>query len=198
MVEGFIQSQSSSGTHVLPLHDFRPEHEPWRELRLRLVSIQPEPEVILLATAFAPEASSKLELPTQLSDTLELAQGGQHSMVLVVLTPPSIANNEEKIQAFQFFSLLEELAGNIPFLRLIFVQEVTISLYQNQTIATVVDDQICELLYRELLDVDLESTIQGSEIMLSSTISGYTEKSVATRPSAAINSSISPRNASRI
>jgi hypothetical protein len=122
--------------------------------------IAAEPAVILLVTTFAPEAEDVLEVLAQVSRTLEVALPGSQAITLVVLLPPAIADDAEKVRTFEFFLRLETVLGEIPFLNIVFVNQLSMDLYTQQDAPETADTEICEVLYRQLLDSDLKRTIQ--------------------------------------
>jgi hypothetical protein len=151
------------------LRVFQPEREPLSELRrllgiveemARSRSVAPEPSVVLLAGAYVPGAEQSLELLPQVSGVLERALPGAQAMGLVVFVPPQIAGDREKMQAFEFFVRMEELIGQVPFLNIVFVHQLMPGLYGHLPDGKAIDQEICELLYRELIDEELDHTIQ--------------------------------------
>jgi hypothetical protein len=145
---------------------FEPGPNPARELRKKLAEMRElnngggtgsEPEVVFFAAAFAPQEQSISNILHSTSAVLETALPGSRSMILIVLLPPAIAADEEKIRTWEFFLELESLPGSIPFLNIVFVNQLSSAMYLNAT----ADDILYEILDRELQDEDLQTTIRS-------------------------------------
>ena len=142
------------------MRPFEPSAEWAREIR-RTLAVQQEagnePEIAILASAFAPEAQAIADLLRGASEVLETSLQGSQSILLVVFLPPPIATDEEKVRTWEFFVSLEALAGTLPFLNAIFVNPLPDSVYEGAD----PDDLFCEILVRELRDEDLQDLIRG-------------------------------------
>lgn len=120
-----------------------------------------EPGLVLFSVAFSPEAETKLDILEEVSRILDNTLPGSQSIVLVSLLPPLSANDQEKIDSFKHFLRLEKIAWEVPFLNIIFVNQLSQALYLSENAEAIYDDAIYELLCRQLTDNDLDNVIRG-------------------------------------
>jgi hypothetical protein len=151
------------------LVSFEPQADARRELRdliadiregARTLPVAPEPRVALVTASFGADADGRLNRLRDVSDILKATQPGLRSLVLAVLVPPQIADEHEKVETFEFFLRLEELAETVPFLDVIFVNRLPAAFYRHQEGAP--DDESLELLARGLCDEELDEAVQGT------------------------------------
>lgn len=112
-----------------------------------------EPRLGCLVTASAPEAVVGLDALPAICAMLQALAAGNQTVAMVVLVPAADADDIAKGTSFRFFRALEDLVGELPFLDLVFVNQLTCEA------SSAVDDgpgeEIQRLLVRELLDPDL-------------------------------------------
>ena len=174
IITGLGERLEVSGTQGNGIHIFRPTENPTDEFRQFLAKVeaaakssnlQPEPVVDILTASYLPESDLHLEQLTTLSELLKSSLSGSQSIQCVVFVPPSNATATELLQAYRFFLRLEDILGNEPFLNIVFVNQLPLDLYETSKTSTdemLQNDEIQELLYRQLLDAELQMHIMGT------------------------------------
>ena len=142
-----------------PVSEFRNTLVKLRE-SARSQNIPDEPRVLLFSASSDPKGKTRLDLLEKISRVLEEILPGSQSMIVVALFPPQTADDREKADSFGYFLELERIVWEIPFLNLLFVNQLSTDLHSNATAQGVVDDKLCELLSRELTDRDIDNVIQ--------------------------------------
>ncbi len=171
-VAGFIAHISGAGSAETPCFWAFSSRapEPLSDLKTKILSIRDELKsrnealplgIVLFACAAAPDSLKHLDLLEPLSRMLTLTMPGSQSITLVVLFPPQTAGDDAKQECFRYFQKLEGLAGEIPFLRLIWVNQLTRPCFENPSGSECGLDGLYELLQRQLQDADLNPTIVG-------------------------------------
>ena len=142
-----------------PVAEFRNTLVKLRE-SVRSQNIPDEPRVLLFSASSDPKGKTGLDLLKQVSQALEEILPGSQSMILVALFPPQTVDDREKADSFGYFLELEKIVYEIPFLNLVFVNQLPTDLNSNPAEEDVIDDALCELLSRELTEKDLDNIIQ--------------------------------------
>ena len=144
-----------------PILDFKGSLLRFRE-KLKTQNISAEPRVVLFSSAFIDEPENHLAFLEKVSDILKISLPGSQSIVMTVFIPPQIAEDPKiKINAFRYFIEMEKLIWNVPFLNMIFVNQLSRQLYQDSPGTVTADDPIFKLLSKELLENDFQIHIQG-------------------------------------
>ena len=125
----------------------------------RAGNIFAEPGFVLICSAFSSDAEMGLDVLQKVSDIAREILPGDQSIILVVLLPPQTADEQTKVNTCRTFLKLEKLIGAIPFLSIAFVNQLTNDLEQSGTTDVNVGETIFELLFRQLIDHDLENII---------------------------------------
>jgi len=112
-----------------------------------------EPRLGCLLTASAPEAVAGLETLRICCAMLQTMAAGNQSVALVVLVPPPSADDAAKGASFGLFRALEGLVGELPFLDVVFVNQLGYPVGERDEAG--VGNELATLLVRELLDPDL-------------------------------------------
>ena len=166
-VTSLVKTKGDAGPSRLVA--FEPQADARRELRDAIVAMReaarplpgsPEPRVALLTTTFGADAAGRLDRLREVSEILDVIQPGLRSLALVVLVPPPVAEDREKIETFECFLRLEQVADTIPFLDLTFVHQLPAAFYRQQEDASA--GELIELVARDFCDADLDVAIQGT------------------------------------
>lgn len=116
-----------------------------------------EPRLGCLVAAAAPEAHEGLETLRATSSMLETLAAGNQSLALVVLAPPSSADDAAKLASFRLFQALEDIVGELPFLDIVFVNQLGGG--SSLANASALNDELQTLLFLELVDPDLQRVV---------------------------------------
>ena len=79
------------------------------------------PQVVMFATAFNTHNKDTLKQLMDISRELKNSLPGDQEIILDVMFPPSLTEKGEKIATYQFFSQLEKLVFDTPYLKNIFI-----------------------------------------------------------------------------
>lgn len=130
--------------------------------RLRTRHDNPIPRVVMFSAAFDAQSMDGLSQLAAVSETLSVALPGDQEIVMVVLLPPPVAADAEKITAYKYFMQLEPLAFGIRFLKTVLVHPVSQAMYSDGVEDTGDSDVLFKLLGRQLFDADIDNVIQSS------------------------------------
>jgi hypothetical protein len=173
IVRHFVAALQDKDSWAAPYVVFEPENEDriraFHDAVVRLresggrQNISDAPRVLVFSAPFpfVPGAEEKLGLLEKISQTLQVTLPGSQSIILIVLFPPMTADKSEKVGSFKYFLRLEQMVWTIPFLNVVYVNQLSTSLYDNTTPEQVANDPIFECFSRELLDRDMDNIIQG-------------------------------------
>ena len=142
-----------------PTQEFRDAIIDLRESVITLEDCS-EPGVVLFSSSFTDDSETYFQIIGEVDRILKVTLPGSQSISLVVLLPPPTAGNHEKINTFKYFLQLENVAWAIPFLDIIFIHQLSRTLYDNENEDTDTVEPLFELLYGELLDTDLGQSIE--------------------------------------
>jgi len=142
------------------IKEFKDQLAAYRE-SLKARNQADEPRIVLFTSAFSPNGLEGLNYLDPISRTLQMILPGSQAIILIVLFPPMSADDTAKTDSFKFFLRLEGIAGELPFLNLIFVNQVSSEIFRNCDAETLMHDALFELIYRQILDHELEQPIQG-------------------------------------
>ena len=164
-----VQAVSQGAAGPVPrMLAFEPVVDARRELRETLVSTReaarlmpgsPEPRVVLLSTTFGVDVVARLGRLQEVSDILDVIQPGLRSLALAVLVPPQVADEHEKVETFECFLRLEQTVDTIPYLDVVFVNQLPVKYYLRQ--AGSPDEELIELLTRQFCDGDVAGLVDG-------------------------------------
>ena len=146
-------------------------------------------DIAVIFSSFIPDAGINLKKLRDVSIVLKKTATGFQNITVIILVPPLIASETEKIYTYEFFLEMEQLIGNIPYITIVFVNEISIKLYKilniNKSVEAILVNgdnskaqmqaiikqdffknkdafiEINELLYQELIGGALEDPIRG-------------------------------------
>jgi hypothetical protein len=143
-----------------PFQEFQAEVVNLREIG-KAHSVEAEPQVVIFSAAFVTTPAEKRSLLKTVSQILGTTLPGSQSLILISLLPHLTSEPQEKIETFKCFLRLEKIAWEVSFLSIIFVNQLSQSILNQTDVGDIAKDPVFELLYRELMDSDLEKFIRG-------------------------------------
>ncbi|MFH2057650.1 MAG: hypothetical protein ABIJ59_01975 [Pseudomonadota bacterium] len=120
-----------------------------------------EPGVVLFSSAFADEADRCFEILEKISQMLKVTLPGSQSISLIILFPHQTADDQKKINTYKYFVQLEKIAWDIPFLDIVFVNQLSKGMHDDLREEIDTEEALFKLLYCQLQDSDLNPQIEG-------------------------------------